>query len=603
MRFLFEALNAARLVHGLVPVLLDAALKGAAVLVLAALAATALKRASSASRHLVWALSLIALCVLPVLSAAPVGWPAPILPKSPWSTMAESLAQPRAISDPFRAEVDPEHILAGRSRLETAGPSEQLPRARSSSLLLGLANWIVIVWAGGASVVLARLAASFVGLSRRRREGALLTEGTWISLAEHCARRYGIRRRVSWRLASDGTIPATWGFWRPAGLLPADALDWPEQRKSAVLLHELAHVARGDFLVQTLARLACALHWFNPLVWYADRRLRRESEQASDDLALRAGLAPADYASQLVEVLLAVRREREVPLSALAMARRNELEDRVRAILDGRRSRSGPSRRGIVLMALPAACVLFLFGLIRVEARGHDAPRLERLPEGMTIEILGISTYPSEKPTWWGPDGTPLAEAPCDPPTAKPMGAGPEVRVIVARIKGIPEGSKLTWHPTQCHSQRISLTRKGGRPVADLQTVIGEFQRGPATCDLHFDLSFGEWTVEQTWDGKMSLGVSKEERGFFLGKAREIRDGTALTVAHNIADAEMRLIAIGEDGHELEPRYFGSGGAGHLSGLDAEFSVPPGKIREYRLLSRRVGRYDIKKVSLEPAAR
>ena len=45
---------------------------------------------------------------------------------------------------------------------------------------------------------------------------------------------------------------------------------------------------------------------------------------------------------------------------------------------------------------------------------GADAPKLERLPEGMTIEVVGISTYPSGPTTWWGPDGTPLVKAPCD---------------------------------------------------------------------------------------------------------------------------------------------------------------------------------------------
>src|SRR5262249_15562515 len=300
--------------------------------------------------------------------------------------------------------------------------------------------------------------------------------------------------------------------------------------------------------IQTAARLACALHWFNPLVWHANRRLRLESERTSDDLALSAGLAPAGYAAQLVDVLAAAQREREMPLGALAVARRNDLEDRVRAILDRRQSRSGLSRRGVALMAVPAASILLLLGLLRIEARAHDAPLLEELPEGMTIELVGISTYPSGKETWWGPDGKPLAEPPCDPPTEKIEAPSWDVRAIVARIKGVPEGATLNWHPTQCRSHGTSGTRKNGKPADGLQTVIGEFALGSKTCDLHFDLSLGEWTTEQTWDGTASLGIGKDERGFFLGKARETRGGTAIALAHNIVDRDVRLVGIDQDG-------------------------------------------------------
>ena len=80
-----------------------------------------------------------------------------------------------------------------------------------------------------------------------------------------------------------------WGFFRPTILLPADASNWQEERLRAVLLHELAHIQRNDWESQLIAQVMCAVYWFNPLVWFAARRMRVEAERACDDHVLNAG--------------------------------------------------------------------------------------------------------------------------------------------------------------------------------------------------------------------------------------------------------------------------------------------------------------------------
>ena len=97
-------------------------------------------------------------------------------------------------------------------------------------------------------------------------------------------------------------MPMTWGLphtahpppygSRPAGL--------PEQR-TAVLLHELAHIRRRDCAAQLLAQLACAGYWFNPLVWLAWRRMQVERERACDDLVLGTGACASSYAQHLLK--------------------------------------------------------------------------------------------------------------------------------------------------------------------------------------------------------------------------------------------------------------------------------------------------------------
>ena len=75
----------------------------------------------------------------------------------------------------------------------------------------------------------------------------------------------GWKRSVSIRQSEAVTVPMVWGLFRPVVLLPADAGEWEPEQQRAVMLHELAHIQRQDWLMQTMAQITCAVYWFNPL--------------------------------------------------------------------------------------------------------------------------------------------------------------------------------------------------------------------------------------------------------------------------------------------------------------------------------------------------
>jgi hypothetical protein len=75
-------------------------------------------------------------------------------------------------------------------------------------------------------------------------------------------------------------------------------------------LHELAHVRRFDFASQTLAEAACALYWFNPIVWFCARTMREDAELAADEAALQTGIRPSEYASELLQIAAALGKRR-----------------------------------------------------------------------------------------------------------------------------------------------------------------------------------------------------------------------------------------------------------------------------------------------------
>ncbi|KPK96210.1 hypothetical protein AMJ80_01220, partial [bacterium SM23_31] len=138
---------------------------------------------------------------------------------------------------------------------------------------------------------------------------------------------------------------------------------WSEKRRKSVLLHELAHVKRFDYLSSFVVHVVSVLYWFNPFVWIAVRKLYVECEQACDDLVLEAGTKASDYANHLVEVARSLLSPKWAPSIEVAMMRKSFLEGRLLAIFDNKKRRTnmktstilGVCLLGISVMAMTAS--------------------------------------------------------------------------------------------------------------------------------------------------------------------------------------------------------------------------------------------------------
>ena len=119
-------------------------------------------------------------------------------------------------------------------------------------------------------------------------------------------------------------------------LVDPDTLGQPEDAE-AILAHEVAHIARRDWPVLMLSRLAATLFWFNPLVWLLEREVVQQAEEAADCEAAER-VEPARYAETLLSWAQA---NAMVPANSIAPSA-NALGRRVKAILD-RRLRERPA--------------------------------------------------------------------------------------------------------------------------------------------------------------------------------------------------------------------------------------------------------------------
>ncbi len=272
-------------------ILASAAVKSAMVFALAWAIAKMMRRASAAARHLVWTSAAAVVIALPLLSAWMPAWhiPAP----AAW----------RETAAVFQVTATDANAAAGVSATPS-GRGTELAKAFATP------DWrtvVTLVWAVGTAATLFEMLLGCAAIRRLRRS------------LKRSSRIDGVELLES---AAQGSMPMAAGIWKPAVFLPADATDWPGDRRRAVLAHELAHVHRGDAATQILARTALALYWWNPLAWMAWREFLKERERAADDLVLASGLSAPDYAGHLLEIA----RRLAAPRMSLAMARPSQLE-------------------------------------------------------------------------------------------------------------------------------------------------------------------------------------------------------------------------------------------------------------------------------------
>ena len=329
--------------------LIACAVKGTLILTAAGLLSMALRRASAAARHLVWVVAFAALLLLPALSLAVPRWT----------------------------------VSARQSAVRLAAPAQAV--TVSKAVLAGV-DWIVLIWATGATLALARFASGTARIwliTRRARPMTIAGVSTDVRVLD----------------AGRGAMPLAWRLLRPVILLPTEAAEWQPERLRAVLLHELAHIARHDCWTLAMAELAASLYWFHPLAWWAAGRMRRERERACDDRVLAAGVAASGYATDLLEI---ARGRLDTALPAPAMARASNLEARLRAILDPTIRRRALRTRVAGVTACAALLVLAPLAALRLHGQAagtlagtiYDASGA-RVPSA-TVSIVNTDTSQSQ---------------------------------------------------------------------------------------------------------------------------------------------------------------------------------------------------------------
>ena len=346
--------------------------QGAAVAIVLAVLLAVMRRRSSLARYVVCCAALATMGLLPIVTSI---WCRAIPNAKPFSSTAVPVTtilqdSPRLGASPIATEVVVSGIQPPTDDASAVGdvstiPSEVMPAAVSataglSQAWLGRARssipWCVAIWMGGVLILSLRLLAIWCRVQRMRRVGVAPVSNDLDTMFLRIAARLQITRPVQLLQSTLVEVPTVIGWLRPVILLPITSLTglMPVQLE-ALLIHELAHIRRWDYLVNLLQNVAETLLFYHPAVWWISARIRQERENCCDDVAAAMCGDLVGYAEALVRM-----EELRAPWGHVAVAARGgNLLARVRRLTAGTQHNRLPP-----WWQSPAAALAVVVGLV-----------------------------------------------------------------------------------------------------------------------------------------------------------------------------------------------------------------------------------------------
>jgi hypothetical protein len=290
-----------------------------------------------APRHSAWLVVVIGMLAMPLLQRLP-----PALPRVPAPRVLDvaTLVQPAAPPQPLSQIASQDPRAAAQPVLERI---QRAPTATAELARGPRVWWLQLAGAGYGLVALVLLLRLAVALNRVR----IFMRG---------ARPIGEGLYESPSLAT----PVTVGAVRPRVVLPSSWKSWTEIAREAVIAHERAHARRRDPLVALLTRINVCVFWFHPVAWWLERTLADAAEQACDDIAVRAGSQPREYAETLLVMATASRQAGgRIAWAGVRAEGSGRLSERIDRILAGAHALSvSRTRRSLALAASAMAVVV-----------------------------------------------------------------------------------------------------------------------------------------------------------------------------------------------------------------------------------------------------
>ncbi|UCF43774.1 MAG: hypothetical protein JSV99_02260, partial [Planctomycetota bacterium] len=564
-----------------------------------------LKNKSAHVRYLLW-LIVLAKCLTPPLLTIPLA----VLPQ-------QQVPQPAAMAP---AEIAPLSIEPVRPVIyERPGALAPAPpvieRVSFGQRLSGFAvrQWLPLTWIGGfalfLSITLIKALRTNSWLRRARRP---LPAGLKTAI-DNLFGDLGIRTFPKVWLVKDIGQPFVWGLLRGGIYLPANfaKLDSDRHRRG-ILGHELSHVLRFDAAVNLLQIIVQAVFWFHPFVWWANKKIRAEREKCCDEMAIaRLNAKAKDYSTAIVNTLIAEHKSAK-PIPSLAVAGPvKNIEDRIKTILNpNKKFYKQPTFLVIAAVALAAATTVPTTLALtsrppdKADARNEEQQKhfIAKLPNGVTVELVGVCDHPSEGKQWWRPDGSHLDMSILTEDkslyTSDHPGydiafkfSGQDFSVRFKDIKGCEQQSALdVLEPEGIHVMRAHIKPQISKTRMKVGVAAGKWE------------TVGSHTGHGTAVKMIKRFLSRKK--IIFSAANETKDGLVMTVSDDLDwhwNKDTALFAVEKNGVEHKGKILTSLFAVNMQQQTFKFSdVLLKDIKEFQLRTRPYEWTELKNISLKP---
>ncbi|HTE29380.1 MAG TPA: M56 family metallopeptidase [Chryseolinea sp.] len=229
-----------------------------------------------------------------------------------------------------------------------------------TNLLQTNLDLIVMAWLIGALFFSLRVISGYLYI-KRIRAGALYLEAAWQDHIQALANRLGINRSIGLAESLWIQAPVVIGYIKPMILLPVGMLSGlSADQLESILIHELVHIRRSDYIINIIQSMIEALFFFNPWVWMLSSIIRREREHCCDDMVVEVYGDPLAYARAL-----ATLEEAKLSRAGLALSlaeNKNQLLNRIKRIMEKSVQRYSGREKVIpvVLLVLGLMCASWL---------------------------------------------------------------------------------------------------------------------------------------------------------------------------------------------------------------------------------------------------
>lgn len=242
-----------------------------------------------------------------------------------------------------------------------ATPVLDLPEASLGAMSPLWINLLCLFWVGGVAVFALRFAGGYLYAHRLAAQARPLSQ-SWQRRLATLAQRLGVQRVIRLAESHKVNVPMVIGHVKPVIVIPVGMLSHLSRAElEAVLLHELGHIARADYLLNLMQSLIEVLFFYHPAVWWLGAQMRAEREHCCDDLAVAVTHDPVTFAKALTRVAEWSPR----PLQpAMAAAGRGSLRHRVQRLVSPDQRSGLPFRLGGGLLMLS---LLLVMGLVNAD--------------------------------------------------------------------------------------------------------------------------------------------------------------------------------------------------------------------------------------------